>query len=162
LVEEAVTLPNPLPVPEALRVGAPEEVAEGAEDFVGTLGDPDEVGDPVCVPLPPAKLPEAVSVGALPLPLPLAVRVAQGVAQEEGVAEDVPVATQPLTVTVGVSLPEDRPCREGEAVWHWLGKVEKDALRVKEEEGLTRVDPLGPFAVVGVTPPLPLPATMGV
>ena len=109
LVEEAVKLPTPLPVPEALRVGAPEEDSEGTEDLVGGPGDPEEVGDPVCVPLPPAKLPEAVSVGALPLPLPLAVSVAKGVAQEEGVAEDVPVATKPLTVMVGVLLPEDKP-----------------------------------------------------
>ncbi len=48
-------------------------------------------------------------MGTLPLPLPLAVSVAKGVAQEEGVAEDVPVATKPLTVIVGVLLPEDKP-----------------------------------------------------
>ena len=155
-------VPTPLPVPDGVRVGAPEEVMEGGEDLEGGPGEPVEVVDPVCVPLPPAKLPEAVRVGALPLPLPLAVSVAKGVAQEEGVAEDVPVATQPLTVMVGVVVPEDIPWREGEAVWHKEGRLEKDALRVKEEEGLTKEDPLGPYAVVGVTTPLPLPATMGV
>lgn len=161
LVGEAVKLPPALPVPEGVNVEVVVELTDTTADPEGIPGVPVEVVDPLCVPLPPAKLPEAVKVGALPLPLPLALKVGKGVAQEEGVAEAEPVVA-PLAEVVGVSLPEETPRREGEAVWQRESRGVMVTPRLKEGEGLTTDDPVGPNAMVGVTSPLPLPANPGV